>query len=347
MAGIEIHEYDGDFEDLTELTRRAWTTEYAGKAWFSLPEAPALRHMARNGTCLAAYHGGEVVGSMFSIPYSIRVGPSTLPTAFITGLTVDPAHRRVALPLIERIRRLHTEQGIDFAIGGVANDPTSGSYRFWTKYGQTFPGNLHYLFSTGHWVKILEPRAVARAGVKQWERLTARVLGRLLSFTPPSYDRHVRPGRGGDLERCTELLNQGSRHLEWAVVWSPAALAGEFGNPAAESLVFDQGGSVQAVVQYRRLVAYGRSPLNAALIELWATEGLSASQRVRLLGHVCNRLREREVHIVLVLGCGLAPTSALAANLFLPPVPQLNVFALSTGRGPVPAPPKSWNLVLA
>jgi hypothetical protein len=43
MAGIEIREYCGDFEDLVQFNRRVWIPEYAGKMWFSFTDLLTLR----------------------------------------------------------------------------------------------------------------------------------------------------------------------------------------------------------------------------------------------------------------------------------------------------------------
>ena len=43
MAGIEIRDYEGDFEDVVELTRRVWVPEYGGATWVPIPDAAFLR----------------------------------------------------------------------------------------------------------------------------------------------------------------------------------------------------------------------------------------------------------------------------------------------------------------
>jgi hypothetical protein len=347
MAGIEIREYCGDFEDLVELSRRVWIPQYAGRMWFSLPDARTLRSWAQGGGCLAAYHGTKTVGSIFSIPYSLRVRSSVLRTGLITGFTVDPSHRRIALPLVERIRRLHEERGIAFGIGGFASDQRSASYRFWSRYARAFPQKYHFLFRTGHWFKILAPSALGHAGITTWERLASRTLGHLLRLTPHASDPHVRPCRADDLERCAQMLDKASADFDWATVWSTKQLASELEDPSSETLVFERGGDVRGVVRYRRVLTYGRSPIWAAAIDLWADDGLTGPQRVRLLGHVCNHLRERDVHVLLALRCAMTPASTFAANLFLPPTGQLHVAALLTRPELAPAPPKTWSLVLS
>ena len=114
MAGIEIREYCGDFEDLVQFNRRVSIPEYAGKMWFSLPDVLTLRSSGRGGGTWPPIIGTKIVGTIFSIPHSLRIRSSVLPTALITGLAVDPDHGRIALHLVEdksafstRSRELH------------------------------------------------------------------------------------------------------------------------------------------------------------------------------------------------------------------------------------------------
>jgi hypothetical protein len=346
MAGIEIREYSGDFEDLAELTRRVWTAVYAGKMWFSLPDAPTLRCWAQGGRCIAAYHGTKVVGSIFSIPYSLRIQSSVLCVPQITGFTVDSDHRRVAVPLVHRLNRFHQERDIAFGIGVLGSDRTSVSYRFWTRYQKVFPQRFRFLFRSGHWFKILAPRAMTRAGVTAWERLASSTLGPLLSATPRHHDPQVRPARSGDLDQCAEMLNRASAGFDWAIIWSAKQLANELEDPALEALVFERDGHLQGMVRYRRLSTYGREPVHSALIDLWADDGLTYWQRVKMLGHVCNHLRVRDVHIALALRSSMMPASAFAANLFLPSPPVHVVAPVIARPELVPPPPKTWSLVL-
>jgi len=345
MAGTEIREYCGDFEDLVELTRRVWISEYAGRMWFSLPDRPTMRRWAQGGGCFAAYHGTKIVGSVFSVPYSLRVRSSVLSIPFLIGFTVDPDHRRVAVQLVERVHRLHVQREIAFGIGGFAGDQRSASYRFWTEYAKIFPQKFHFLFRTSHWFKILAPGAFGRAGITAWQRLGSGTLGPLLSLTPHRHDPNVRPCRAGDLERCAQLLDKASADFDWAVVWSAKRLADELEDPESGILVLERDGDVQAMVRYRCVTAYGRQPVRGAAIELWADDGLTGGQRARLLGHVCSHLREHDVHVVQALRCAMMPASAFMANLFLPTA-HVHLAALLTRPELAPAPPKTWSLVL-
>jgi hypothetical protein len=40
---IQIRDYSGDFEDVAELSRQVWTSEYSNKMWFPLWDAMFFR----------------------------------------------------------------------------------------------------------------------------------------------------------------------------------------------------------------------------------------------------------------------------------------------------------------
>ena len=349
MAGIEIRDYCGDFEDVTELTRRVWTPEYAGKVWVPIADVDFLRWRVGPGSgavCPVAYDGAKIVGTIFSVPHPLRIAGSVLPVSLSTMFTVDPDYRRVALPLIERLRRHNEERGIALTTGLVLGDPTSISYRFWTKYAETFPRNFRFLFRGSYWAKFLSPRELARAGINTWERLASRSLGPLLRLTPHRYDSHVRPYRAEDLEQCVQILDKASSGFDWALVWPPERLSYLLANPTSGTLVFECDGCVQGLAHYHLFFAQGREPVRAALIDLWADDGLTGAQRVRFVGHLCNHLRERDVHLVAAPRSAMLPTAALLANLFIPMPEHFHIVVFLTRGGVAPSPPKSWSLVL-
>jgi hypothetical protein len=350
MQGVELQDYRGDFEDIVQLVRRVWIPQYhGGKTLVPVPDAAFLRWRVgpqSGALCPVAYDGTRLVGSVFSLPHSLRIGSSVLPIALYTGLTVDPDCRRLALPLFERLRRQDDERGVAFAIGMVPDDPSSISHRFWTKYAQTFPQNFRFLFRGGYWAKVLAPRTVARAGISARERLASRALGPLLRLTPHRWDSHVRPYRTGDLERCAQLLDEAAAGLDWALAWTPEQLSYYLANPASGTLVFERDGSVQGMVNYHCLTLEGRQPIRTALIDLWAEGDLTAGQRVRLLGHLCNDLRERGVHLVVALRGAMMPTAAFVANLFLPASEHFRICAIFTRHRISLSVPKTWSLVM-
>ena len=349
MEGIEFRDYRGDFEDVAEFIRRVWTPAYGGKMWFPLWDAAFFRWQLgpqTGGFCPVAYDGTKLVGGTFSMPHSLRIGTSVLPVALSSWLAADPDHRRLALPLVEQVRQHNEEREIAFSIGMISGDPTSVAYRFWTKYAQAFPQNCCFLFRGGFLTKVLAPRRLARAGVTAWERFASSAFGPLLPLTPYRHDRDVRPYRAGDLERCAQLVEKASAGFDWALVWSPDQLANQLENPASGTLVFERAGRIDGMVNYHCLWWHGREPIRMALIDLWADDHLTGTQRARLLGHLCNDLRERNVDLVLALRCAMIPTAAFVVNLFLPASAHIYITTLFTGRTVPLAPPKTWSLLL-
>ena len=83
-----------------------------------------------------------------------------------------------------------------------------------------------------------------------------------------------------------------------------------------------------------------------AVIALWADDGLTSAERARLLGHVCNHLRERGVHVVNALCCAMMPASAFLANLFVPLPTPWQLAAIWTRAAAPLSLPKTWSLLV-
>jgi hypothetical protein len=349
MAGVEVRDYCGDFEDLTELMLRVWMPEYGGKVWVPIPEAAFLswRFGPPSGAArLVAYHGAKPVGTMFSVPHPLRIMGSDIPGSLSTMFVVDPEYRQVALPLVEELRRHNGEQGIALTTGVVLGDPTSVSYRFWMKYAETFPQNFRFMFRGSYWAKFLAPQVLARAGLNVWERLASRTLGPMLSATPYRHDPHVRTYRAADLNRSVDLVNKATAEFDWTLLWPPERLSYLLANPLSGALVLERDGQLDGFVCYHLFMAQGREPVRAALIDLWADQNLTGAQRVRFVAHLCSHLRERDVHIVAAPRCAMVPSAAFVANLFVPMPEHFHVGVFLPPGATVPAPPRSWSLML-
>lgn len=347
MANIEIRDYQGDFEDYAELARQVWITEYLGRLWFPILDAAFLRWKlsAESGAiCLGAYDGTRLVGNVCSVPHLLRVGGSVYPVAFYTGFTVTPDHRRLALPLIERLRRDNEERGVAFGIGMIFDYAGSASSRFWTKYAETFPQSFRLMFRGGYWAKFLAPDKVVRAGVAAWERLTSRSLGPLLRSIPFGYDPNVRAYRAEDLERCVQMLNKASEGFDWAVIWQSKLLSTQLANSTYQTFVFERDGQVKGMVNGAFFTLHGREPIRAMMIALWADDDLTGTERVRLLSHLCTDLRERGVHVVVAPRCAMMPGAAFMANLFFPATQHYRIGVFLTPRTVPLSPPKTWSL---
>jgi hypothetical protein len=349
MAAGEIQDYRGDFEDLTAFWNRIWLSQYAGKMWLTIPDAQFFRWQLgppSGALCHTAYEGSKLVGSVFSIPYSLRIGSATYPIALASGFTVDPDHPGLALPLIDRLRRRDAERGISFALSTVFRDPMTPSHRFWLKYSQAFPRNFKFLFPISYWAKWLAPQMLARAGIKPWERLTGRALQPLVVLDRSKPDPHVRPYRPADLEQCAQLLDRASARLDWATLMTREQLTRQLEYAAGGAWLFEREGRIQGLVSYHCAAMHGRERILGAVISLWADDGLSGMQRARLLGHVCNHLRQNGVHLVVAQRCAMMPASAFVANLFVPIPAPWYLAAVLTPNAPPLTFPKTWGLLV-
>jgi hypothetical protein len=347
MARIEIRNYEGDFNDVVELARQVWMPQYAGHTWVPIPDAAFLRWKLAPETdavCPVAYEGTKLVGTVFAAPHALRMGGMVYPVGMCTGFTVLPEHRRVALPLIERLRRVSEERGIAFGVGMVLDDPKSVSFQFWNKYANAFPQNFRLLFRGGYWGKFLAPDVLARAGIQAWERLSSRVFGPLLRFTPYSRDKNVRHYRISDLERCFEIVEKTSAGLDWAMFWKREQLSPQLNNPEFTTLVLERGGTIRGMVNSHSFALQGRAPIRAAMLDLWGDDGMTGNERVRLLSHLCVELHEQGVHAVVAARSTIIPSSAFLANAFVPAAQSFWIGVFPTQRAPSFTPPKTWNL---
>jgi hypothetical protein len=346
---VELRDYSGDFEDFSEFWSRIWLSQYAAKMWLTIPDANFFRWHLGDGTGAlshVAYQGAQLVGSVFSIPYSLRIGPSVHPIAVASGFTVDPDHPRVALTLVERLRRRDAERGISFSLSTVFRDPGTASHRFWTKYAQAFPGNFRILFPIGFWARWLSPGTLLQAGIKPWERLVGGALRPLQPLVAWGSDANVRPYRPADFERCASLLDKASASLDWAMMLSRPQLTRQLENPAGATWLYERDGQVRGMVNYTCAVMLGRERVRAAVVALWADDGLTGMQRTRFLGHVCHHLRQTGVDLVVAQRSALMPAAAFAANLFVPIPAPWYLAAVLTPAAPALTLPRTWHLLV-
>jgi hypothetical protein len=80
---------------------------------------------------------------------------------------------------------------------------------------------------------------------------------------------------------------QGFAAIDWALVWSPEHLKNQLQSSQSATFVFERHGRVRGMVNYHTLLLQGREPVRTALIDLWADDGLTGAERLRLLSHLC------------------------------------------------------------
>jgi len=349
VSGLAIRDYAGDCEDVAALGRKVWTATDGSTMWFPLWDAAFLRwQIGGEALAPALYDGDRLVGTFFSLPHKLRIGSQTLPVGLASWCTVDPAYRggRSALRLIGALRERHAAHGLAFSLGVISGDRTSLAHQFWRQYAQTFPQNLRFLFRFGLWVKVLDPARVAAAGISAWERLGVRVAGPLLSGIPSRPAAGVRPYEPGDLPRCADLLAASTARCDWALQWPAARLAAQLNSAVSQTFVLESGGSVQAFVNIHRLSFQGRSPVRAAMIDLWAADGARGTGSARLIGHLCEALRRDGVELVLAMRSRGVPAPALLANGFVPQPAYHHVVALFPRDDVALVQPKTWHLIM-
>jgi hypothetical protein len=348
MRQVEIRDQCDDFEEVAAFWRRVWSSEYSGRTWVVLPDATFFQWLLGPGSgafCHLAYREGRLAGLVCSIPHGMRIGPILHASGSVFGLTVDPAHRGLALPLVERLRRHNAERGVRLVFGLIVKDPSSPSNLFWTGYGNAFPDNLRFLFPLTYWIKALAPSQVAQACIDRWERLGTRAFGTVLSAVPTRRDPHVRLYRSADLEGCVRLVERSWASLDWAQQWTAEQLRRRLEGPSGGTLVLERDGCLRAMVNYHCLTMLGRKTVRGAAIALWADEGIGGGEQARLLGEVCRHLRERDVQVVTAVSSGMMPRRAFFANLFVQaPAPWHLATIWTSGAMPLP-PPGRWGLV--
>jgi hypothetical protein len=350
MNSIEYREYSGDFSDICQFWNRVWISEYTEKAWVTAAELDFFRWLVgpdSGALCEAAYENDCLVGSLFSVPHTLRAGSSVHSIGLNFGLTVDAKYRRAALPLINKLRERSAERNIAFSIATVMNEPTSPSYVFWRKYAEVLPDQLKFLFPVNYWGKILAPEVLVRASVQRWERTLNSVLGPLSRQLPFGRNSHVRPYRPADLARCADLIERSSAEYDWTLLWSRDNLRHRLESAQCETLVYElDGGAICGLLNCHCMTMQGRESARTAVIALWADDGLTMMERACFLGHFCQQMHERGIHAVVAPRCAAMPAPAFLANLFIPiPGPwQLVVF---WNERPFALPtPKTWNLLV-
>jgi hypothetical protein len=349
MPDIEIRDYQGDFEDVADLTRRVWDREYRGRLWFPVADAAYLSWRlspACRAVCVVAYEGSKMVGTIFSAPQPMRVRDKVITASLSTMFTVDPDYRRAALPLVEEMQRRNGAQGVVLTLGLVLGDPQSSSFQFWSKFAQAFPSKFKFVGRGRFLAKFLSPSRLARAGINYTERLASRTLGPLLQLTPYGRDTHVRPYRESDIDRCVEVLGSATAMFEWALLWSREEFAYLVSNKTSETFVFERDGVVQGLAHYHFLTIQGREPVRGAMLDLWADNGLTTRERMRFVCHLCHHLCAQDVHLLAAPRTGTLPTAAFLASLFVPMPDVVHIgIHMAPGFQDV-SPPKDWSIVL-
>jgi hypothetical protein len=346
---VEIRDYCGDFADAVELIHRVWTANYTGRMWFPLWDAEFLNWQVGHNRrwCLAGYEKGKIVACAFSAPHTLQIRSTVVPITFSSWFTVDPAYRRthVGPRLIAELKRRHHDARVGFSLGVVSGYEQSSAYRYWSRYATKCPESCRFLFRAGFWAKVLNPPVVARASLKWWERAQMRLLGAALKQTPCPPLKSMRAYSRDDLPACVQLLERAGEGLEWTVRWSPERLGPQLEGTVPRTLVYEQHGTLRALVNYHRLHLQGHVPIRAAWIDLCATSPSDTMTTARVLATACAQFVEEGVDMVLCLRSAAFSSRALLANAFTP-VPSTDHVVALFQRPDIPLErPETWNIL--
>lgn len=318
---IEIRTYEGDAAELSRFTQRVWIEGGIDK--MPLPiwneeyfEWQLLSELAgRRNFLVAAYDGARLVGCLPCERFRFRVDGCEMDGTMGSWLTADPDYKRqgIASLLVEEQRRRHAEQEAKFMIGYAAPGTSGGP--FWRQRP-----DARILGRIGFWVRILDPRVLARWSPSLGERLAIRLLGPLLGAAPPSGDgAPIRPYREGDLPSCLGLAHRLLSGVEVGYLWSAERLAHQFQfRDLPRTLVWDEGGGVRGFVNYYPLEMMGRFRQRMAVIDLLAFGDLPQSSRRRLVAAALGQMSREEIHSVIMLRLGCYGIAPLIANRFVP-----------------------------
>ncbi|MDJ0825773.1 MAG: GNAT family N-acetyltransferase [Rhodobacter sp.] len=342
VAAATIEPYTGDFEDVAELTARAWAEAYGGTHRYLLWDAAFLRwQFGRDPARLsvAAYRDGALVGAYLATPHDVRVHGTNHRSALCSWCVVAPEHRDpgLAIGLINALGARLKAHGCAFGIGFVSGDEGSLADRFWRAYSRTYPDKLRFAGALAAWVRVLNPRRFSAAMLAGWERISARLLGPAANALPLGAGLTLRPYRDDDLEACASALKARSAGADWTLDWSTAALSEQLQGPVTNTVVLDRDGRPQAFANYHGLALFGRSRLSAAMVDLIADAGLGLVRRTRFLAALCRHLRRQGYDLVMaVRGC-LTAAPAFLANMFVP-MPGVGRIATIFPQTEIPAP---------
>jgi hypothetical protein len=128
--------------------------------------------------------------------------------------------------------------------------------------------------------------------------------------------------------------------------WKPGQLASQLESSVFHTLVFERDGEIKGMLNCHAASMHGRETINAAMIDLWADDGLSGGDRVRFLSHLCTYLAERDIHALVAPRSAMMPTAAFVANLFMPAPQRFHIGVFPTSRMVALSPPKTWDLTI-
>jgi len=334
MSTVEIRNYEGDGSDLAELIGRTWRTAFTGKMWFPLWDHAYLswRLLDERGGgrefLVSAYKGSQLVGCLLAEPLDLNIRGKHVRGTLSSWLSVDPENRipNLAMRMVEGLRKRHQEHGVSISIGCTSADPKAPTRRFWDSLAQRRPEDFHFFGPIKFWTRVLDPAAVAAAGLNRFEQVGprfARLMPTLPALKPPV--SAVREYRPSDLDRCLSWVRTQSEMADIYVRWSAERLDLQLNHPYTRTLVLDEGAGAGGFLNYYCIDWSGARVIRVAVIDLFAgSSGFGG--HLALVKTAERRMRAEGVQLALMMDSSASPPKPLWAAGFVPLPPNVDLF---------------------
>ena len=331
---IEIRTFEGDGEEAHRVTYSVWSSAFGGKTpipiwspeffdWALLAGRPEANHYL-----IGVYKGAQLVGTLFAEEFTFRVRGELMRGSGGSWLSVSKeckghfAAKRMWDELVKR----HLEREARFMLGWTYRSSAAlDGHFFWTK-----SSTMETIDKIGHWVRVLDHKAVAQWEPERFQAMLASAAG--LVQEPPSLTVDVEGIRDyveSDLPACAQLLEEHSRTLDLTIAWTPERLARQLKyKNMPRTLVAERDGKVAGFINYYPIEMLGRHPLRAALIDLFVAGLLDAATQARLLAVALARMREEGVAFTLLLRLRHLRVWPLLSRGFVPLPPQVTFICM-------------------
>jgi hypothetical protein len=332
---LAIRGYEGDGSDLGNLVTHTWKTTFEGKTWFPIWDRDYFgwrmmdERILDRELMVCAYDGDKLVGCVLGEETDFSIDGVKVRGSLASYLSVDPQtrHRHVAMRLVDRLRQLHIERDLAICFGITGDNPGSVSKQFWDGIAKRYPGELTFLNRLTMWTMVLDPSAVARAGLTRFERLGSRFSALVPWGWTGRAGAPMRTLRQDDLDACRALVQAASARAAARMEWSKPRFAVQLDHPYARTLVSERKGKLDGFVNAYLIDWQGAEALRVGFVELCA--GMGGPFDVSgLLVTAGRTLQSEGAKMVVMMDMGSAPRAALVAAGFLPMNPNVRALAL-------------------
>lgn len=319
---VELRTFEGDAEEASRFINGVWQERYGKKLplavwdarffdWLLFREGQAPRDYL-----VAAYDGGQLVGTLFAEPARLRLGTREVDGTYGSWASVAPSHRGQGIggKLAEELFRRHRDRGAMLTLGCVAAG-TDGP-GFWKQ-----TEHARFLGGLGLWVHVFDAQALARWSMHASERALFTMARPFLRhrFRQAS-GQDIRPYRPSDLPRCMALLQRMMAPVTLGYAYTVQRLAHQLQyRDVPHTFVLEQAGEVQGFVNSYPMRMTGRETMTAEVVDLMAfADSVSHDDRRRLLQVAMQDMERRGASCAAMLRTPCIPASLMWRSGWVP-----------------------------